>query len=138
MTTPPWCREKVMVYYYYKFYIKKCCKHGLRGNNCNYPHLAPCKKYIENLENGRRPERTNYHSDICKYSMKLRKCYYVNCYRIHLKGTIRKRSKQVQQHALSHLQTNQFQIHYHPANSAFKTNLIKPPLPLTLITLPLY
>ena len=33
-----------------KFYIKKCCKHGLRGNNCNYTHPAPCKKYIENLE----------------------------------------------------------------------------------------
>ena len=31
-----------------KFYIKKCCKHGLRGNNCNYPHPAPCKKYIKN------------------------------------------------------------------------------------------
>ena len=29
-----------------KFYIKKCCKHGLRGNNCNYPHPAPFKKYI--------------------------------------------------------------------------------------------
>ena len=33
-----------------KFYIKKCCKHGLRGNNYNYPHPAPCKKYIENPE----------------------------------------------------------------------------------------
>ena len=27
-----------------KFYIKKCCKHGLICNNCNYPHRAPCKK----------------------------------------------------------------------------------------------
>ena len=27
-----------------KFYIKKCCKHELRGNNCNYPHPAICKK----------------------------------------------------------------------------------------------
>ena len=33
-----------------KFYIKKCCKYGLRVNNCNYPHPAPCKKYIENPE----------------------------------------------------------------------------------------
>ena len=33
-----------------KFYIKKCGKHGLRGNNCNYPHPAPCKKYIDNPE----------------------------------------------------------------------------------------
>ena len=31
-----------------KFNIKKCCKHGLRGNNYNYPHPAPGKKYIEN------------------------------------------------------------------------------------------
>ena len=27
-----------------KFYIKKRCKHGLGGSNCNYPHPAPCKK----------------------------------------------------------------------------------------------
>ena len=104
----------------FKFYIKKCCELGLRGNNCNYPHPAPCKKYIENPENGCRPECTNFHPDICKYSRKLRKCYNVNCYRIHLKGTIRKRSPQVQQHALSRPQTNQFQNPYCPANSTFE------------------
>ena len=65
-----------------KFYIKKCCRHGLRSNNCYYPHPAPCKKYIENPENGCRPECTNFHPDICKYSRKLRKCYNANCYRI--------------------------------------------------------
>ena len=27
-----------------KFYIEKCCKHGFRGNNSNYPHPATCKK----------------------------------------------------------------------------------------------
>ena len=27
-----------------KFYNKKFFKLGLRGNTCNYPHLAPCKK----------------------------------------------------------------------------------------------
>ena len=43
-----------------KFCIKKCCKHGLRGNNSNYPHLAPCKKYIENPECRCGPECTNY------------------------------------------------------------------------------
>ena len=47
-----------------KFYIKKCCKHGLRGNNCNYAHPAPCKKYIENPECRCGPEWTNYHPDI--------------------------------------------------------------------------
>ena len=62
-----------------KFYIKKCCKHGLRGNNCNCPHPAPCTNYIENPEHGYSPECTSYHPDIYKYSMELRKCYYVNC-----------------------------------------------------------
>ena len=52
-----------------KFYIKKCCKHGLRGHNCNYPHPAPCKKYIENPECRCGPECTNHHPDICKYFM---------------------------------------------------------------------
>ena len=101
-----------------KFYIKKCCKHGLRGSNCNYTHPAPCKKYIENPENGCRPECTNYHPDIRKYSRKLRKCYNVNCYRIDVKGTMLKRSPQVQQHALSRPQTTQFHNPYLPANSA--------------------
>ena len=89
-----------------KFYIKKCCKHGLRCNNCNYPHPAPCKKYIENPECSCGPECTNYHPDICKYSMQFRKCYNVRCYRIHLKETMRKRSLQEQHQVPSHLQTN--------------------------------
>ena len=57
-----------------KFDIKKFCKHGLKGNNSNYPHPTPYKKYIENPENGCKPECTNYHPDICKYSKKLRNC----------------------------------------------------------------
>ena len=69
---------------------------------------------IENLQ------CTNYHLDTCKYSRKLRKCYKVNCYRIHLKGTMRTRSPQVQKHALSRPQTNQFHNPYRPANSAFE------------------
>ena len=120
----------------WKFYIKKWCKYGLRGNNCNYPHPAICKKYIENPEKGCR-ERTNYHLDICKYSRKLRKSYNVNWYRIHHKGTIRKRSPQVQQHALSRKQ-KQTSFITPPALQTLplKTNLTKPPIPLTLITLP--
>ena len=30
---------------------EKCCRHGLIGNKCNFPHPAPCKKYNENPEN---------------------------------------------------------------------------------------
>ena len=70
----------------YKFYFKKCCKHGLRSNNCNYPHPAPCKKYIKNPDSRCGPESTNFHPDICKYSKK--KCYCVKCYRIHPKDTV--------------------------------------------------
>ena len=52
--------------------------------------------------------------------MQFRKYYNVRCYRIHLKGTMRKRSPQEQHQAPSHLQTN----------------LRKPPDSLTLIILP--
>ena len=51
--------------------------------------------------------------------MQFRKCYSVRCYRIHLKGKMRKRSSQEQHQAPSHLQTNQFQKPYLPAYSAF-------------------
>ena len=44
----------------------------------------------------------------------------MNCYRIHLKGTMRKRSPQVQQHALSGPQTNQFHNPYRLANSTLE------------------
>ena len=33
----------------YEFYIKKYCKHGLRGNNCNYPHPAHAKNILKTL-----------------------------------------------------------------------------------------
>ena len=94
------------------------------------------QKIYGNPENGCRPECTNFHPDICKYSRKLRKCYNVNCYRIHLKGTMRTRSPQVQQHALSRPWTNQFHNAQCPATLPFKTNLTKPPVPITLLTLP--
>ena len=45
--------------------------------------------------------------------------YNVRCYRIHLKGRMRKKSPQKQHQAPSHLQTNQFHKPYRPANSAF-------------------
>ena len=61
----------------------------------------------------------NYQPDICKYFMQFRKCYNVRCYRIHLKGTMRKRSPQKQHQAPSHLKTNLFHKPYRPANSAF-------------------
>ena len=104
-----------------KFYIKKCCKHGLRGNNCNYPHPAPCPKYIEYPECRCGPECTNYHPDLCKYSMQFRKCYNVKCYRIHLKGTMSKRSPQEQHQALSHPHINQFHNPSRTAHSTFTT-----------------
>ena len=51
--------------------------------------------------------------------MQFRECYHVRCYRIHLKGKLRKRSPQEQHQAPSHLQANQFHKPYRPANSAF-------------------
>ena len=51
--------------------------------------------------------------------MQFRKCYNVRCYRIHLKGTMRKRSPQEQHQAPSHPQTNPFHNPSRPANSAF-------------------
>ena len=97
----------------------------IKGNNCNYPHPAPCKKYIDNPECRCGPECTNYHTDICKYSMQFRKCYNVRCYRIHLKGTMRKRSPQEQHQALSHPHINQFHKSSRPAHSTFANKLHK-------------
>ena len=83
---------------------------------------TPCsmqKNIFENPECRCGPECTNYRPDICKYSMQFRKCYNVRCYRIQLKGTMRKRSQQEKHHAQSHPQTNQFHNPCRPANSAF-------------------
>ena len=123
----------------YKFYCQtlpgnplgECCL--LKFDRDIWTHT--CKKYIENLECRCRPECTNYHPDICKYSVQFRKCYNVRCYRIHRKGTMRKRSPQEQHQAPSHLQTNQFQKPYRPAYSAFANKPQETPVSLTLIIL---
>ena len=73
---------------------------------------------------------------MCKYSRKLRKCYNVNWYRIHLKRTIRTISPQVQQYALSRPKTNQFHNPTALQTLPLKLNLTKPPITLTLLTLP--
>ena len=111
----------------WKLYIKECYKRGLRGNNCNYPHPAPCKKYIKNPECRCTPECANYHPDTCKYSMQFRKCNNVKCYKIHLYRTMRQRSQKGQHQALSHRHINQFHnisrsSHSTFANKPHKTN----------------
>ena len=118
--------------YICKFYMKKCCKHGL-GVTTAIIIVLYARKYIENPENGCRPECTSYHQDKWKYSMKLRKCYNVNCNRIHLKRTMRQRPPE-EQHYHTRKQTSLITptaLNTQP----LKTNLTKPPVPLTLIIL---
>ena len=79
---------------------------------------------------------TRMHPDICKYSMQFIKCYNVRCYRIHLMGTMLKRTAQEQNQGPSHPQTNQFQKPCRSANSAFASKPQKTTSFLTLRTLP--
>ena len=62
------------------------------GEECKFLHPAPCRKYMDNPERGCRAPCKGYHPELCKYFRATRECYNYRCFRIHLKGTIRKQT----------------------------------------------
>ena len=81
------------------FYRKGNCKHGLRGNGCNYHHPPMCKKFINH--GTRNPKGCNlgkncenFHPKICSSSLTKSECFIHDCKFRHIKGTKRKKSQE--------------------------------------------
>ena len=81
------------------FYRKGNCKHGLRGNGCNYHHPPMCKKFINH--GTRNPKGCNlgkncenFHPKICSSSLTKSECFTHDCKFRHIKGTKRKKSQE--------------------------------------------
>ena len=72
-----------------RFYIKKQCKHGLKGNKCSYDHPKLCYKFIKNgISHGGCQDKAClfYHPKLCWESMRNRVCNNLKCKFYHLKG----------------------------------------------------
>lgn len=75
-----------------KFYMRKECRHGVKGKTCNFEHPALCYKYIRNGTNqgGCKKASCNYfHPKLCRDSLNERKCYSKTCRFYHVNGTKR-------------------------------------------------
>ena len=57
---------------------KKCCSHGMTGDECKYLHPPLCEKYMENPERRCRAQCKGYHPELCKYSMTTRECSMID------------------------------------------------------------
>ena len=64
----------------------------MTGEECNFLHPVPCRKYMGIPERSWRAQCKGYHPELCKYSTATRECYNNRCFRIHLKGTRHKQT----------------------------------------------
>ena len=77
-----------------KFFAKGSCKHGAKGENCEYKHPEVCQKFIQ--FGTRQPRGCNlakacsrFHPRMCINSLRSSKCLDQQCRLRHTKGTAR-------------------------------------------------
>ena len=77
-----------------RFFRRGTCKHGLRGNDCNYSHPKMCSKFLQH--GTRQPHGCNrgksckqFHPLMCMDSLKKSECLNEKCTYNHIKGTRR-------------------------------------------------
>ena len=73
-----------------KFYMKKQCKHGIKGENCSFSHPQICQKLLKfgHSNKGCRGNGCkNVHPKMCHHSLKSKECPFENCKFYHVKGT---------------------------------------------------
>ena len=77
-----------------KYYIKRNCKYGSKGEGCSFSHPKKCTKFMRNgdrnngCKKGKKCEF--YHPPICWQSLKTKTCGYTKCKYHHLQGTRRR------------------------------------------------
>ena len=73
-----------------KFYLKKQCKHGMKGDGCDFSHPPICQKLLKfgHSNKGCRGRGCkSIHPKMCNPSLKRKECPYKNCKFYHVKGT---------------------------------------------------
>ena len=75
-----------------RFYAKKYCRFGTKGEGCKFAHPKKCLKYISHGTKGNRGCRKGakcdfYHPPLCYGSVDKGECDVENCGYTHLKGT---------------------------------------------------
>ena len=73
-----------------RFYLKKQCKHGMKGDGCRFSHPPICQKLL-NFGHSKKGCKgkgcKSIHPKMCNHSLKSKECPYKNCKFYHVKGT---------------------------------------------------
>ena len=74
-----------------RFYLKKACKYGRKGENCPFNHPKLCYKYIKRGEKSGGCKKGKdcqfLHPQLCKRALNTRTCLNKNCRYYHVQGT---------------------------------------------------
>ena len=74
-----------------RFYLKKTCKYGRKGENWPFNHPMLCYKYIKRGEKSggckKGKECQFLHPQLCKKALNTRTCLNKNCHYYHVQGT---------------------------------------------------
>ena len=73
-----------------RFYLRKQCKHGMKGDGCAFSHPPICQKLL-NFGHSKRGCKgkgcKSIHPKMCNHSLRSKECSYKNCKFYHVKGT---------------------------------------------------
>ena len=81
-----------------RFFLRRNCKHGIVGKNCDFQHPKLCHKFTKNGDKNGGCKKTQckfFHPNLCRSSLKERKCLKKNCRFFHLNGTQREESSKI-------------------------------------------
>ena len=73
-----------------RHYKKGKCKHGRKGDGCQFSHPKPCRKLMEHGIKGPRGCKggcNNFHPRMCSNSIRKGECLNNQCTYVHMKGT---------------------------------------------------
>ena len=78
-------------------YKRGNCKHGRKGDKCQFSHPKPCSKLMKHGNKGPRgcnkgKQCSSFHPIMCRNSLNKGQCYDNECTSVHVKGTSRKKS----------------------------------------------
>ena len=98
-----------------RHYKRGKCKHGRKGEACDYSHPKPCRKFMEHGNRSPRGCQGNcksFHPRMCSRSLKKGECLNDDCTFAHVKGTKRKKDNNREkapgeQRKIDHLDKNE-------------------------------
>jgi hypothetical protein len=113
-----------------KYYQNNVCQFGISGKGCNFFHQKPCPKLMKQGFCKKDGKCSNFHPQMCKFSLNRRICLNPKCEYMHVKGTRRESNENHRKSSGANFATKTSNRSKN-AKSTYSTNMKNPQEPVT-------